>query len=419
LTGVVIALSVFAVAVLVEALFAGYETGFVQCNAIRIRYLAEEEHLSRAARLLRYLNTPDRLLTTLLVGTNIGTVAATVAFTRQFGHLAALLVATPILVLFAEVLPKSMFRAHPNRLTLALLPVMRVFHVLLWPIAAPLTWLTVLAFRASGARDQHIRPLMSSLEDVRFLIDESADHGDLEREEQRMIHSVIDMQRTQAKEIMVPRIEIQALADTATRDELLSLFAETGRTRVPIYHESVDSIIGVVNAHDVLRDIEAGNGGIGRFVRDVMHVPDTMKVDALFEALKNAKQHMAIVMDEYGGTDGLITIEDILEEIFGEIQDEHDIEETRFRQVGPDAYVIDARLSLEEAAEVMNARLTDEDVETVGGWLMHLAGRIPLPGEVILVPGFRVTVLDGERNHIDKVRIEVLPEAKEQAHVEV
>lgn len=408
------AVLMFTLSVLLEGLFAGYETGFVSSNPIRIRYLAEEERLSKAARLLRYMHKPEQLLTTLLIGANVAVVAGTMAITRAVGdrETLAALIATPVFLIFSEIIPKSVFRAHPNRLSLYFLPLVRLFHMGLAPVAAPISWVTRLLLQAAGAERHHISPFMSSLEDVRVLVDESADHGSIEREEQRMIHSVIDLSTTSAKEVMVPRISIQALPETATREELLATFEQTGRTRIPIYHGAIDEIIGMVNAYDVLMDTEPERDDITRFIREVMHVPDSINLDDLFKTLKDAKQHLAIVTDEYGGTDGLITMEDILEEIFGEIQDEHDHEENPINQIGQNAYVVDARTSLEEASQVVGVAITDEEVETVGGWLMRVAGRIPQQGEVIEHGRFRVTVLASGTNYVSKIRLEIKPETR-------
>lgn len=410
------AFAILFVAVLCTAIFAGYETGFVSVNPIRLRFLAEEEHQKRAARLLRYHARPDQMLTMLLIGTNIGTVAATLAISRSpLGELGAMLIVTPLLLLFGEIVPKSVFRVHPNRLSLALLPAVEFAYIVLSPLAAPVAWLTRVLFRTAGARGQHLSPLMATRDDVRVLVDESADHGTIEPEERRMIHSVINLQATQAKEIMAPRIDIQALPDTATRQELVALLVESGRTRIPIYRESIDSVIGVISAHDVLLDTTPEDPDITRFIHEVMHVPDSMKVDDLLQELRRSKQHLAIVTDEYGGTDGLVTIEDILEEIFGDIMDEHDREESQIHQVGANAYVMDARTYLEDASEAVGVPIEDDEVETVGGWVMHMAGRIPLQGEVITHGRFRITVLDAGGSYVAKIRLELMPDTESGA----
>jgi CBS domain containing-hemolysin-like protein len=387
--------------------------------------LAEVDRVPRAASLLRHVERPDQMITMLLIGTNLMVVTCTiiVAFgvtylerflprhvTAVIEDLVSVAIVAPIMLVFAEIIPKSIFRTHPTRLALACYPVIQFFYAVLAPIAAPVAWITRGVLTLLGGRDRPLSPLMSSLEDVRDLVDEGVDHGTIEPEEQEMIHSVIDLQATTAKEIMVPRIAIEALPDTATRDELVTVLAATGRTRIPIYHEKVDQIIGVVSAYAILRDPEPERQDIDRFVKPVRHVPDTIKVDDLLRELRAAKQHLAIVTDEYGGTDGLVTIEDILEEIFGEIQDEHDHEESPIHKLGPNAYVVDARTALEQISEAIGVTVVDEEVETVGGWLMHVAGHIPAQGEVIEHGRFRMTVLAGLPNQVSRIRLEVLPE---------
>ncbi len=432
MTSVLALLGVFFVAIAFQALFAGYETGFVSANTIRIRYLAEDEGNARARGLLHYIEQPEQMLVMLLIGTNIATIAGTMAVTQEFNmllgarasgvehavsvarwsELAAMIFVTPLLLVFGEILPKSVFRAHPNRLTLALFPIINTFYWVMAPAAKPVAWLTQTLFRRRDRRS-YLSPLMSTPEDVRVLVDESAQHGTIDAEEQRMIHAIFDLQNMLAKEIMVPRIDITALPDTTTRADLLATFEASGRTRIPIYRESIDQIVGAVTAHDILLATRSDSEGIRPLIRDIMHVPDTITLGDVFEEMKRKKQHIAIVIDEYGGTDGLITLEDILEVIFGQIQDEHDRELRPIQRVGPDAYVIDGRMNLEEAAEFMEVVIEDDEVETVGGWLMHVAGRIPTQGEVIMHNGFRVIVLEGGLNHISRLRLEILPEARE------
>jgi len=224
----------------------------------------------------------------------------------------------------------------------------------------------------------------------------------------------MDLQTRQANEVMVPRINIIAIPETAAPSEMIAKFVSSGYTRLPVYRESIDEIIGVVNAFDVLRSKEYKGDSIGVFVREILHVPDTMKLDDLLEQMRECSQPIAVVTDEYGGTDGIITQEDVLEEIFGEFHDEYDKAETRIREVGPGAYVVDAQLELAEAAETMGVQLDDTEVETVGGWLMHIAGRIPATGEVVEQTPFRIVVLEGTPNRVTRVRIEIRPTVSEE-----
>ena len=204
----------------------------------------------------------------------------------------------------------------------------------------------------------------------------------------------------------VPRINIVALPETASRSELIAKLVDSGYTRLPVFRESIDEIIGVVNAFDVLRAKEPFDT-IEGFIQNVLHVPDTMKLDDLLETMRDQGCSIAVVTDEYGGTDGIVTQEDVLEEVFGEFHDEYDKDETSIREVSPGAWVLDAHVELAAAAEAMGIDLEDEEVETVGGWVMHRVGRIPVTGEVIRDGVYKITILDGTANSLSRLRIEL------------
>lgn len=419
---ILVALAVFGLAILFQGLFAGYETGFIlsKANPIRVRHLAEEEGLPRAKRLAALLDNTEVVLIMLLIGTNLGTIAGTVALSRGLENfdptgILAVAIATPFVMIFAEILPKSVFQRHPVTLSLFFVGPMRFFHALFLPISYPMAKGISGMQRLGGASDPAtLSPLMSSVEDLRKLVDESAERGTLEAEEQRMIHSVMDLRETAAREIMVPRIDIQALPDTATREELMRLFAATGRSRIVIYQESVDHAIGVVNVYDVLLDDDPDAGDIARFLRPVKHVPDSIKIGDLLREMLAEQHHIALIADEYGGTDGLITVEDILEEIFGDIQDEHDNEERQLIQLGEHTFVVDARMNIDELNESVGLHLAAEGVETFGGWVTAQAGHIPTKAEVIECDGVRATVLEASVTHVNKIRLEVLPATEEE-----
>lgn len=411
------------VAVFLYGCFLGYENAFVALDGLRIRLMAEGNEHKEAKRLLGYLRVPDKLIASLLVGTMlclaVGVLAAAHIVEEQmsgFGQTSLGVSGVAVWAAFAvffcayAVISETLFRAYGERWTLALLPLVRVTHVALAIFSLPVAWVTDMLLRVLGETHQSFRPFYSTRDDVRVLVDESADRGSIEREEQEMIHSVIDLQTRCAKEIMAPRVDIEALPNTASRDDLVAKFEETGKTRIPIYNGTIDNIIGVANAYDLLSD-RAGHGqDIGRFVREVVHVPDTTPVDDLLELLKKGNQHMAIVTDEYGGTDGLVTLEDALEEIFGEIHDEYDREEHLFQRIGDNAYVVDGRMALDDLAEAMDVDFANQEVETVSGWVMHTAGRIPVQGEIFTHDRYKITVLASSRTHISRIRLEILGE---------
>ena len=336
-------------------------------------------------------------------------VMGTIALTREVGPLWSTIVATPLFLIFGEVLPKSAFRLHPTRLTLGLLPLVRFFDLLLAPIVIPVSWLSGRLVAMVEGEKIAVESTMNTLEDMRVLVNESADRGTIEEDEKAMIHSVIDLQSRFAKEVMVPRINIVSLPETASRSELIATLIESGYTRLPVYRDSVDRIIGVVNAFDVLRT-KAPSDNLSDYMRDILHVPDTMKLDDLLERMREVGSTIAVVTDEHGGTDGIVTQEDILEEVFGEFHDEYDKAETSIREVSPGAFVVDAHMELAMAGERMGVLLEDDEVETVGGWVMRLVGCIPATGEVIQHETFTITVLEASANSVSRLRIEINPE---------
>lgn len=401
----------FLLGILLNALFSGYEIGFISADRTRIRHLAEEEKEPRAIRLLAEIQQPEKMLITVLVGTNISVIFGAYAITSLVrDEFVASLIAAPMFLVFGEIVPKSIFRRHPNVLALSLLPMIRVFEVLLAPLVVPTLSVLRGLRRATGHKAESLTPVLSTEEDLRHLIDESAARGSIERDEQEMIHSVMDLPKKQAKEIMVPRIQILAIPADATRMELVHLFQTTGCTRIPIFRGTLDEIIGVATAFDVLLDTDPANPDVVRFAKPVIHVPDTKPVDELLHELRESPTHVAIATDEYGGTDGMITLEDVLEEIFGEIRDEHDREESQIHRLGPNSYVVDAQISLHNLSEVIGLPVEDDEVETFGGWIMRRAGRIPLQGESIKHGNLRVTILEGRQNQIAKARLDVIEE---------
>ncbi|HOJ67541.1 MAG TPA: hemolysin family protein [Candidatus Hydrogenedentes bacterium] len=408
----VLSMALFLAAMLIlSAFFSGYETGFLSSNPVRIRRVAEENKDPRARRILRYYDHPDLLITSILVGNNLAVVAGSITLAITLNDLWATVVGVPLFLFFGEVLPKSLFRLHPTEFTLAGEPVMRWFNRLLAPVVLPLHRLTHALFPHLGVERSGAKRLFNSLEEMRALVDESVDRGSLDEEEQEMIHSVIDLQKIQAKDVMVPRIRVVALPVTASRGELMALFRQSGKTRIPLYEGSMDKIVGIASAFDLLTDPEPDNQDIRRLSRAVLHVPDTMKLDDLLETMRRERQHLVVVVDEYGGTDGIICIEDILEQIFGEIHDEYDEQRAQVRRIGPHAFLVDGATPLEECAEAVGLPLNDPEVSTVGGWVCHLAGRIPRRGEVIRSPFCLVTILEGSPTHVRLIRLETFPDA--------
>ncbi len=401
-------LIIFIVCVLLSGLFSGFETGFVSVNPIRVRTLSMEGNSRRARMLLRYLNHPDYLFVVLLLGNNLCLVGASIAMTKIVqSPIYSLLITSAVFLYFAEILPKTIFRLHPHTLCEWLVPLVVFFDFLFKPFSIPLSWLYS---KILGSNDRFIsiRSFMQTPEDVKKLVEQGVEQGEIHKEEQELIQSVFDLQQKVAKEIMVPRIDICAVPKTAKRSEVIQNFRENRFTRIPVYEETIDRIVGVIKSFDLLKDSDRTNEDITRFIKPVIFVTDSTPLDEVLKLMRQRHQTMAIVLDEYGGTAGLITLEDILEELFGEIRDEHDQEEPLVRQMGPGDFIVQARISLQELRELTKLEIYDDEVETLSGWILKKTQRVPQKGEVIIIEPYRITIVDGKPNCVVTVRLEVM-----------
>ncbi len=391
--------------VMVQALFAGYETGVVSANPIRLNHLVEAGSVS-AKVYSRLVRRRDRLLTLTLVGTNIAVVWATILVASRIGHLRTTLILVPFSLVFGEIIAKSMFRHHATRLVLAFVYPLRVIYFVLFPVVACATALSNrLLMLLTGKSWQESHAL--TREELRLVFTEGLESGAIEPEEQEMIHSVIELGTTMVKEIMVPRTRMVAVSSHATQSELVELFRESGYSRMPVFKESIDSIVGIVNVFDIIREgLDAHvDKSIEPFIRPAYYVPDTKRVGEILQELRVRKIHMAIVVDEYGGTDGIVTLEDAIEEIFGEIQDEYDVERPSIQQVGNNIFIADAELDIEEAEEALGLELPQDDAETLAGFILNIAGKIPAPDETVRYGNVTFTVVEADEHSVSKVRI--------------
>ena len=309
--------------VLLQGFFAGYETGVVSADPVRVSHLAEMG--SRSARAYsRLMRRRDRLLILTLVGTNIAVVCATILLASRIGKVWTTLILTPVSLILGEIVAKSVFRHHATRLVLALVYPIKAFYVALFPVVACASAFSNRLLAILTGKSWRDAPPLTR-EELRYLFLEGEEADAIEPAERAMIHGVIDLSTTMVKEIMVPRIRMVAVESRATQGKLTDLFRQNGYSRMPVYRKRIDNVIGIVNVFDIIREgVGTGEESIQPFIRPAYYVPDTKRVGELLQELRARKTHMAIVIDEYGGTDGIVTLEDVVEEIFGEISDEHD-----------------------------------------------------------------------------------------------
>jgi len=350
------------------------------------------------------------------------TALATIVARAEFGTawpvtLVTVLIMIVICYAIIGVGPRTLGRQHFNRVALAGAGVVRLVGRVINPIAALLTLFGNAITPGKGMKDG---PFASEVE-IRELVDMAEQRGVVEHDERQMIQSVFDLGNTIAREVMVPRTEVLWTERTKTIRQGLALALRSGFSRIPVTGENLDDVVGVAYLKDMARRAQDPERSRATTVEEVMrpvsYVPESKPVDELLREMQAARSHIAIVIDEYGGTAGIVTIEDILEEIVGEITDEYDVERAPIERIDDDTARVTARLAVEDLAELFDVDLPDrDDVETVGGLLAEALGRVPIPGSSAVVHGLELTAEDvgGRRNRIDTVLVRRLPERVEE-----
>ena len=410
-----------------EGFFVASEIALVSIRRSRVEQLIEEGNRG-ARRVRRLLDDPGRFLAVAQIGlTFLGFFAsayAAVSLTDRLTGLLeqidlfkgsaagiALVIVTILLagftIVFGELVPKTLALAFPERFALAVSRPIDVIGRILSPLVALLTAITRAVTRPFGADVS--RESQITAEELRLIVERGGQQGILEAEEEQMINAVIELGDRRLHEVMIPRIDIVALSADATFEQAIETIVEEGHSRVPVYQESIDEILGILYAKDLLPYLKTAaepRPAIRSILRAPVFAPESMSIDDLLHDFQRKKVHIAIVLDEYGGTAGLVSIEDLLEEIVGEIQDEYDVEEEMVVRLSDDEIRIDGRVAVDELAELFGTpiELEDEDeYDTIGGLVFHRIGRVPVPGDQVEIDGLRLTVETTDGRRVGKV----------------
>ncbi|MFP5341608.1 MAG: hemolysin family protein [Candidatus Limnocylindria bacterium] len=422
-------IGIIVVLILFNALFSATEMALVTIRKSRVTQMAEEGQRG-ARRILHLKSDPGRFLAVIQIGiTFIGFLAAAFAGVSLSDGLEAALAGVPLLepyagvialftvtavltlftIVFGELVPKQIGLAHSERVALALGGPVDVLGRVFRPLVALLTGITRVVSALFGA-DVDANERISA-EEIRLIIEQGGEQGVLEAEEEQMIHAVIELGDRRVHEVMVPRIAMVSLPADATFEEAIDRVIEEGHSRIPVYESTVDEIVGILYAKDLLPFLKTGapeRPPLRTLLRTPVFVPESMTVDDLLHELQRRKVHLSVVLDEYGGTAGLVTIEDLLEEIVGEIQDEYDEEEPMIVRLSDDEARVDGRASVDDVAELFDAQLglEDEDeYDTVGGLIYHRIGGVPRPGDEVRVDGLHLTVESTDGRRVGKVLV--------------
>ena len=395
-----------AVCLLLSAYFSATETAFSSANTTRLRTLAERGS-GGAALALKLLEQYDRLLSTILIGNNIVNIATasigTVLFVRHYGDAGATIstvVVTVVVLIFGEISPKSIAKDCAERCAMLSAPILRVFIWVLLPLNRLFSlWKKLLSrvFRLGGESKM-------SQEELLMLVDEVQQDGSIDRDEGELLKNAIGFSEQEAQDILIHRVDLAALPVTAGKEEIAALFTQTKYSRLLIYEDSIDHILGTVHQ----KDFYVGCSVTDKPLRDIIAPPvfalENEPIRLLLKKLQQAKTHVAVVVDEYGGTCGIVTMEDILEELVGEIWDEHDEEEVFLRKLGPDTYTVDAAMDLEDFAAYFHVK-TGSEMVSVSGWVMEQFGRVPEVGDSFTCGDLQVEVMRVENHRIEEIRV--------------
>jgi putative hemolysin len=405
--------------VLLNAFFVAAEYGLVTARRTRLREL--EEQGSRRARLvLRLVSTPPRFIAAMQLGvtvTSLGigalgepvlarafdSVAATVvAFTLAF------LIVTFLHVVVGELIPKGIALSYSDRVALAVSTPVRVFFFVFMPLIWVLQRSSELALALFGMKSPEAGTPPLSEAELRMLLESSSEHGQIEKEETEMLYKVFDFADKEASDVMVPRPEVVALSIDLPPAECLAAVIDSPFTRYPVYRETLENIIGILHVRDIfsaMNEVGIERVNIEALLREAHLVPETKDLAALLADFRRTGQHMAIVVDEYGGMEGIVTLEDLLEEIVGEIEDEFDLPDESVERIGENTIHVDGTFSIDDFNEEFGADLPVEDYHTLAGFVFGQLGHAAVPGDIVEYNGMRFEVLEVEGSRIDRLAV--------------
>ena len=395
--------------------FSATETAFTSLNRIRLKNKADNGD-RRAARTLELAEDYDRLLSTILIGNNIvnnvATTIGAVLFIKLIddvrGPTVSAIVLTIVILIFGEVSPKSLAKEYPESFAMFSAPMMRILMVILTPVNFLFSLLKKLlskVFHKQG--DSGITE-----EELVTMVDQAESEGGLDQHESKLIRSAIEFNDMEVDEILTPRVDIVAVEDTDSMDEIAQAFAESGYSRLPVYHEDIDDIIGVIHEKDFHAARYRGQTDVKAITGPMLYTTGNTKISELLRILQKNKAHMAVVVDEYGGTEGIATMEDIVEELVGEIWDEHDEVIEIFRKQPDGSYLIACSADLDDMYDLFQVKGTC-DAATVSGWVMEEVGKVPEVGDHFQSEGLDVTVTKVEHRRVLEIQVRVLPHEEE------
>ncbi len=418
------------ISMIFSAFFSGMEIAFVSSNRLLAEMDREKNGLAQKAIALFYQH-PNNFVSTMLVGNNIALVIYGILFAKIFDATlfyplsdglrvtADTLLSTLVVLFTGEFIPKTIFKNNPNTMLTFFAVPAYVCYVVLYPIARFATLLSKGLLRIIGIRmNKNVEEREFTKVDLDYLVQTSIDNADNQDdigEEVKIFQNALDFSETKVRDCMVPRTEIDAVEDTATLETLKQVLIESGHSKIIVYHEDIDHVVGYIHSSDMFRiPADAAPDALlstlkPDLVRSISFVPETMLASKLMKMLMQQKRSLAVVVDEFGGTSGLVSLEDVMEEITGEIEDEHDNHKYVAKQIGDREYIISARLEIEKVNELFGLSLPEsDDYMTLGGLILHEYQSFPKLNEIIQIGNFEFKIIKNTATKIELVRLKVM-----------
>ena len=403
---------IIGICLVLSAICSATETAFSSCNRIRLKKLAEDGSKS-AAKALKICDNFDKALTAILIGNNVVNIAssslATVVFTEKFGSGSvgmATAVMTVLVLIFGEILPKSLAKENSESFSIFMAAPLSAFMFIITPLIWIFMGIKNFVTKIVGRKNNE--PSVTE-EELKYIIDEIEDEGVLETQESNLVRSALDFDETTIGEILVPRVNITAVSIDDDIEKIMETFAESNYSRLPVYEGDIDHIVGVLHQTDFFHAYIKKDFDMKEAMSEPLYISEGKRISEILRAMQTKKVHMSVVVDQYGGTEGICTLEDIIEELVGEIYDESDEEDNTFIKISDDCYDVSAEMSVEDFLEKIN--MDEDTIQTqrtsIGGYVMDLLDRIPKQNEKVEVPPFTMTVTMEDEQKIGRIKIVV------------
>lgn len=403
---------------LLSGFFSSMETAYSCANKVKLRTMSANGN-ARAAKTLKLAENYDKLISTILVGNNIVNITTSSLATLFFASLmtnsansvtVSTVVTTVAVLIFGEITPKMMAKVYPEKFSMVGYPLIMLFYYILFPINIVFTGYKFVLSKIFKLKNEEV----VTEDEIMTIVEEAREGGTLHQEETKLIRSVIEFDDLEVGDILIPRVNITAVDVKASPDEVKKIFTSCGYSRIPVYENTIDTIVGVVHEKDFFLNYFGQKHDLRAILNAPVYTTEHLKISSLLKQLQKRKTHMAVVLDEYGGTAGIVTLEDILEELVGEIWDEHDEVIETFQKQADGSYLIACSANLDDMYDLFQVKGSCE-AATVSGWVLEQVGRVPEPGDRFQAEGLDVTVTKVEHRRVLEIQVRVL---KDEDHEE-